>query len=345
MSIKQIHIEKYDIGSFEKEGKPYVMIRTEIIQKMMMKHAQEFLLWIYLESLPITWKPCKEHLTKHFNISERTYERYMSWLSGAGLIEYRQARGPKGYFGKGHLVILDGSKFNMNSTTNGTVRIGETLINKKKTKVIHRETPNGIAKFGVPDEFATDRSSKGPQKIHPERQITEVPSNDVHINTIIKEIKERKKTNKPSCSVFSDTSSVKTHLESIISNRNIFVEEDIINQIVFYVGIGISFNDGLKKMNIALKKVREGLWNIPNGYKNITYKSIGIKEDQERKEKIKMYQEESIAFRSLTKTIREGEGIKGFSSLVKKLRDDLDDNRGRMQEQIVSTRDKTRSIA
>ena len=88
MSKKIIHIEKYEIGTFEKEGKPYVMIRTDIIQQMMMNHSQEFLLWVFLESLPPTWVPCKTHITKHFNISDRTYERYMAWLNGVGLIEY-----------------------------------------------------------------------------------------------------------------------------------------------------------------------------------------------------------------------------------------------------------------
>ncbi len=324
MSIKQIHIEKYDIGSFEKEGKPYVMIRTDIIQKMVMHHAQEFLLWIYLESLPPTWKPCKGHLTNHFNISDRTYERYMGWLNGAGLIEYRQNRGASGSFGKGHLVVLDGSRFNIDAITSGTVTIGGTAINKKKTKVIHNLDDHRTAKFGGTGQSSTARSHKGLSEISPNRQFTEVRCDDGHINTTVKEINKRKKTNN-SVTVFSDTDSVKTHIDLVVANRRDQepLNDDIVDQGIFYSftkNSDHSFDSVNKRINIFLKKVREGKWLIPQGWNGISSQSIREKEEREREVKQQQYRQEATAFREISKKALSPMADKSLSDILKKLK-------------------------
>ena len=57
MTNKPVHIEKYDIKAFEKEQKPFVMVLTDLIQKFPIKHSKELHLWMFLESLPPTWKP------------------------------------------------------------------------------------------------------------------------------------------------------------------------------------------------------------------------------------------------------------------------------------------------
>jgi hypothetical protein len=334
MTVKQIHIEKYDFDGFEKEGKPYVMIRTEIIQKMAMTHANEFLLWCFLESLPPTWKPNKSHLTQHFKISDRTYERYMAFLNGVGLIEYRQNRGQGGSFGKGTLIVLDGAKFNMDAITNGTVKIGGTVMNKKKAKVIHISDANRTAKIGDTAKHSTTRSSTDESKNSPNRQITEVRLDDAHINTTKRSTKEKKKTNKESVSVFSDTDSIKTHITLVLAKRKAFVEDEVIEQIVFYIGKDRDYEVVVKKINIALKKVRDGKWNIPQGYKGITSQSIREKEEKERIEKQNQYKKEAQVFQEIAGSVVKGEGLKGFSAMFKKLKDDLNDNKQRKSANI-----------
>lgn len=175
-TTKQVHIEKYDIGTFEKEKKPYAMILTEVTQNFPMSHAQEYLLWSYLESLPPNWIPNRYHLMQKFNISSRTYERYMSFLSAVGLIEYRQVRQKNGAFGKGHLVVLDGLKFNPQAINNGTVKIDGSVINKKKAK-------NRTAKFGDTGQTSKPPYNTSEYEESPNRQITEPRQNAIHINT------------------------------------------------------------------------------------------------------------------------------------------------------------------
>src|SRR5690606_35090841 len=69
-------------------------------------------IWIYLQSKPATWVPCKNEIMKRFGISDSTYKRHMAYLSHVRLVEYRQIRNKDGKLGKSRLVILNGTKFN-----------------------------------------------------------------------------------------------------------------------------------------------------------------------------------------------------------------------------------------
>lgn len=323
MTVKQIHIEKYDIGTFEKEQKPYAMILTDVIQRMPIQHSQAFLLWSYLESLPATWKPCKHQLTKHFGIGDRTYERHIAWLNAVGLIEYRQNRQSDGSFGKGRLVVLNGTQFNPDAVSTRSAKIGGTVVNRlTKAQVVqlHRS-----AKLPLNGE-AVERS------------------NDAHINTTTTHINNvKKKTNNKelSVSVFSCTDSVKAHLSLTIANRKAYVEEEVINQGIYYAfetNEDRSFDSVNKKLNIFLKMVREGKWLIPQGFQGITSQSIREKEEREQESKRLQYQEEAHAAKNIFNAVSQGQGFKGFSDMFKKLKEDVngkEDDGGAMQKQAL----------
>lgn len=342
--VKHIHIEKYDIGTWEKEQKPYAMILTDVIQRISMKYSQAFLMWVFLESLPPTWEPNKHHLMDHFGISERTYERHMLWLNTVKLVEYRQKRGSKGEFGKGHLVVLNGTKFNPDAESNGTVKIGGTVVNKKKAKVIHINDAHRIAKFGGTDTSPETRASIDESQDSPNRQITEVRSNDGHINTTQKKHKGKKKTNNP-VTVFSDKQIVKDFIERVVANRQDPLEEEIIDQGIHYAYItneDKNFDSVNKRINIFLKKVREGKWNIPQGWNGITSQSIRQQEENYEANKRAQYQQEAQAFRALTQTVAEtgshGGSPKQLREILNRLKgitDGKEADEGTMQKQVV----------
>ncbi len=327
MTVKQIHIEKYDFEDFEKEQKPFAMIRTDVIQRLPMKHANEFLLWTYLESLPETWKPNKAQLTKHFAIADRTYERYMSWLNAVGLIEYRQKRENDGSFGKGRLVVLNGLNFNPDAAFTRSAKIGGAVVNRiKKAQIVqlHRTAKLPLNGCGV------------------ER------SNDAHIKTTKTNRKDTEKTiNKdaPLVSVFADAESVKDHINLIVANRQHLVEEPVIEEIVYYIGSERNFDAVVKKINIALKLVREGRWNTPQNYKGISSQSIRAKEEAAHIEKQNQYKQEAQAFQNITQAVRTGGSPRKLSEMLQQYRDGLNAQQTGLPEAAIQNRDQTRRLA
>lgn len=293
---KVVHIQKYNFDDFEKEQKPYVMLLTEVIQKFPMSHSGEFLLWTFLESLPDTWKPNKQHITNHFDISDRTYERYMSWLNAVGLIEYRQKRGSTGAFSKWTLVVLNGTKFNPDAGLRQSAKIGGVVVNrKKKLQVVQ---PHRSAKFGGVDAPSTGQASKGEQSFSPLRQKTVERCNDAHINTTVKNKKENNKTNrsKTTIPVFVDSLSVENQINAVCVNRAIELPNDIVKQVVYWIAGDRDSNSVIKKINTALKLIRENKWNVPKGYYPQTTKPTIEKKQETREEyesRMNRYQNEN----------------------------------------------------
>lgn len=106
-----------------------------------------------------------------------------------------------------------------------------------------------------------------------------------------------------SVSVFSDVCSIKSFIEKVVANRKAYVEDDIINQCIFYIGKERNFDAVNHKINIWHKKVREGKWNIPNGYQGITYQSIKDQEQQYDSQKQQQHQKDAQTFRDIKKQI------------------------------------------
>lgn len=98
--------------------------------------------------------------------------------------------------------------------------------------------------------------------------------------------KKQKQGQKPvPVSVFSETQEIKTHITQTLVNRKESIPDHLIDEIIFYVGIHRGYNDVVKKVNIALKMIRDKRWNTPHGYKGITSKSIREKEERDQKAK------------------------------------------------------------
>lgn len=323
MTDKIIHIEKYDVTAFRKEQKPYAQILNEVIQRFPMSHSSEFLLWCFLESLPETWKPNKQHITDYFSISDRTYERLMSWLRAVGLIEYRRMRNKNGSFAKWELIVLNGTKFNPEAVLSHTDKNDGIVIKSNfKPKVIHNLDDNHTAKIGEVDNDDKTQETQAQQGVSPLRQKATEWVSDAHINTTIKQRKERKKTNKP-VSVFSCIESVKTHIEMVIANRDAYIEQDILEQGVYYAyetNPDQRFDSVNKRINIFLKKVREDKWLIPQGYKGITSQSIREQEEEHQREKQEQYRQDGQAFRDIAITVLSPTGEKTLGDILKKLK-------------------------
>jgi len=320
MKSKYIYIEKYDFSTFEKEQKPYAMILTDVIQRTPPNRMREAFLWVFLESLPPTWIPNKKHIMNHFDISERTYERWMSWLNSVNLIEYRQDRNKSGSFGQGALFVLSGSKFNPDAESTGAVKIGKSLINKKKIEVIHNNHIHRVSKIGGSVYLSKTHATIDESGDSPNRQKTEARLNGAHINTTIKKINTIKKTNSV-VSVFSNTCSLRDFVRNISSTREMSLSENVIDQVIYYVG---NENDNAvttKKINIALKKIREGVWNTPNGFNSINCYQKKQNEDNLIEEKKKMYAQEALSMEKIENEMKlRSSGVNmDWNSLCKSL--------------------------
>lgn len=324
--VKHIRIEKYDIEAFKKEQKPYAQILNEVIQRFPMAHANEYLLWCFLESLPSTWAPNKQHIMEYFGISERSYERYMGWLNAVGLIEYRQARKKDGSFGKWELIVLNGTKFNPDAVSNRSAKIGGAVIHRLKTpKVIHNPDSTVPPNLAETAESSTGRASTESQKNSPFRQKSTERSNGGHINTTQRSTKEKKKTNNP-VSVFSDEQTVKDHIERVVANRKGQepLDDDIIDQGIFYAytkNEDKSFDSVNKLINVFLKLVKENKWLIPQGFNGISSQSIRDQEMREQENKRLKWQEEAHAAKNIFAAVSQGKGIAGFREEMKRLKD------------------------
>jgi hypothetical protein len=264
MAIKKkpVNIEKYDFEEFEKEQKPFTMILTQVIQKST-KNIKETYLWIYLQSLPITWKINKKHLMEVFDISSRTYERYMSWLNAVNLIEYRQIRTDQGAFGTGKLIVLNGTKFNEHAVYSRTAKIGGTVVNRtKKVQSAHAH-----------------RSAILPLNGETERSVC-----DAYIKTTVKKDNNVIKKTKP-VFVFSCSQEIKDFIESCATHRDISVNEDLINQVMFWLEQDNNQETIPKRINTSLSLISKKKWNIPHGYKGITSQSIKQKEEEQQRQK------------------------------------------------------------
>lgn len=120
-------IEKLDFETIEREHVPFVMVATNVIQQI--KNPMAGFIWVYFSSLPPEWKINKAHIMKHFELSERSYQRYMSYLKSHNLIEYRRYRFENGTLGPVTLVCLNGLNFKPDVDSDHTAKFGIVVIN------------------------------------------------------------------------------------------------------------------------------------------------------------------------------------------------------------------------
>lgn len=115
MDCENKNIEKLDFDTIEHEEIPYTVIHTKVIQTIT-DHFAGFI-WVYLQSLPRTWKVNKTHLQKHFNIGADKLKKHLAYLNRCRLIEYVRYRTPGGTLGKCRIRVLNGTNFDVNSTS------------------------------------------------------------------------------------------------------------------------------------------------------------------------------------------------------------------------------------
>lgn len=117
------NIEKYDFDEFEVEKLPYTMIPNQVIQGLSHKHPVAYAIWSYLQSLPPTWTPNKSHITKTFQVSDRTYHAHMKLLVNFNLVTYVRRRAENGQLGPVVIRVLNGSKFSLTDAKTHTANI------------------------------------------------------------------------------------------------------------------------------------------------------------------------------------------------------------------------------
>jgi len=108
-----INIQKFvpkQISEFTKEPMPFTQICNTVINNC--QNPVAGFIWIYLQSKPETWNPCKWEIMKRFNISESTYRRHMKYLTATNLIETHMIRNAQGKIIDWRIVVLNGSRFN-----------------------------------------------------------------------------------------------------------------------------------------------------------------------------------------------------------------------------------------
>jgi len=110
---KIINIEKFkpkQVDYFTKEEMPFTLVCNKVINEC--QNPVAGFIWIYLQSKPTTWKPCKWEIMKRFNISESTYKRHIKYLTTTKLIETWMIRDEKGKIVDWRIRVLNGSHFN-----------------------------------------------------------------------------------------------------------------------------------------------------------------------------------------------------------------------------------------
>lgn len=241
-------------------------------------------IYCYLASKPSNWEICKKHLQNHFNCGRDKINKSFNYLKQIGLIEINPIRNELG-----HIEEWE-------------TKLKRKISEQSACDVQNTENPYSSDSSRILKTHNVDKPHSGKSAL----------SNK---GTIKKEV--RKKTNKEAnpISVFSDALSIKERIDMIIAIRGVFIEEDTVNQIVFYVGRERDYELVSKKINVALKKIREGKWNIPNGYKNITYASIKEKESAYEMDKKRQIQQDIIAMNYVKEKIIDNAREKAFQKM------------------------------
>lgn len=227
-------IEKNNKNSLVHEDGGFTTTINHTIQNI--KHTGALGIYCYLASKPANWDICKEHLQNHFQCGKAHINTCFKYLKKIGAIE----------------II-------MNRDSKGRVTGWSTILKRKINPPIVEETQNTENQDSgdlsrIPVFHNLDNPESGKSAI-------------INKRTKTKE-REREKTKKetPSVVVFSNPSSVLSHLNMTAKNRGLTLSETIADEIVFYVGNEKDFDQVVKKINIALKLIQEGKWKTPYGF-------------------------------------------------------------------------------
>jgi len=182
-------------------------------------------------------------------------------------------------------------------------------------------------------------SPTAPRAVPPAQYaVPSAPNADLYKEHDLSHEVSKKKQNKKT--VFSDTESVKTHLTLVANKKSQFLEDDTVDQIIFYIGKSTNYDEVAKKINIALKLIRENKWNIPQGWNGISSQSIREKEEREHLEKQQQYKQEAQAFRNIAQAVSVGKDLQGWKNVLNQLKgisNGKGTDEGAMPEKAVSS--------
>ncbi len=240
-----------------------------------------------------------------------------------------------------HFIIQRLNLYHFRRGQTNTFGVSQTYGFYKPAQELNTTAPNAEAVDNPVQKLPTPAPYAVPTAQYAEDT---APNADLYIQEVSHEVSKKKQNKEPvNPSVFSDTESVKTHLQLVIANRKVYVEDDIIDQGIYYAfetNKDKRFDSVNKKLNIFLKKVREGKWLIPQNWKGISSQSIREKEEVEQRAKQEQYKQEAQMFQGITGAVAKGEGLKSFSAMFQKLKDDVngkDANERGVPEKAVSS--------
>lgn len=227
-------IEKNNKNSLAHEEGGFTTLINSTIQNI--RHPGALGLYCYLASKPADWEICKKHLQNHFMKGKDYINSCFKHLKEIGALGITMNRDEKGKC------------------------IGWVTMLKRRINV---QYVHDIQNTENPDSGGLPRILKTQNLDYPDSG----KSAPINKRTEKKE-RERKKTKKetPVCSVFSDSVSVRSYIDLIAKNRKLTISPDHVLEIMFYIGEEKDFDLVVKKINIALKAIREGKWKTPYGF-------------------------------------------------------------------------------
>ena len=267
-------IKKLDFATVIQNKQPFTVFKNVICQNI--DDPTAGMIWVFLSTLPPLWEVNRTHLMKKFKCGRDKLDKHLTYLKTVGLLEFEPIRNPGGAFVKWNIIVnADSPYFNqfIQSTENQYSGEKEPVDNSCTTIL----KTQGVVKPG---------SGK---------------SDTYKRNTHSVKTKENKKTK--AVSVFSCSKDVQNHLEDVLHTKNVALSQEQISQVLFYVGDSLERPIITKRINTALKLLREGKWNIPSGWKGITSKTIAAKEEAYMRQKEMQQIEDGKINRTINKTI------------------------------------------
>jgi len=270
-------IEKNTKNTLLHEENGFTTIINETICQI--KHTGALGVYCYLASKPSGFIICKKHLQNHFECGREHIDTCFKYLKNIGLLEVTSVRDDEGR-------IIE----------------WQTILRRKT-----QNTENPYC-----GDSPVDKSSKTHNTGFPQSGFQAPINKRININKRI-----INKTKQKTVPVLSSSVEVKTHILRAIGNKSIVLEDELQNQILFYIGNESDPKEINKKINIALKKIREGKWNQPYGYKGND--KTQAEEDRIRQEhKQKQYEQERISMNNIKHIISES-GKNSLGALKKSL--------------------------
>ncbi len=233
-----------------------------------------------------------------------------------------------------HHIIQRTNLYHFRRGQVNTFLVGQTYGMFKTVQTENTTAPNAevvdnpVQKLPTPAPYAV-----------PPAQYAEVtaPNADLYKQESSQEVfKKKQKQGTVNPSVFSDTDTVKTHLLEVIAKRGVYVDEEIIDQGIYYsfeTNNDKRFVTVNKRINIFLKKVREGKWLIPQGFNGITSQSIREEEEEYNRNKQAQYEQDAQAFKAVTEAVNTGNPYISMADRLAAYKESLNANQTGMPEE------------